>query len=251
VSDDTDLGRLPDGHPSPEKLSAYQANELSPEEDDAIQEHVASCSLCAERLLELHRFLAFIPEDQPREGVADLETEAEWRKLRERIEKETERRNTVSPAVSSGFFRSAQGGYSVAAAFLAVAVALGVWNLSLVRKSREPSAVRTVRTLAAKESLRGSNSAETEPPVLLPAQITLDLPVETPESLYRVELFRDGSRSPERSLEVVPQGSELRILLPEEALLSGHYGLQVHGLRNGQPSAQVWNYELTVGQPRP
>src|SRR6185295_7043360 len=71
-------------HPVAEKLAAYLADELSPQENDAIQEHVASCALCAERLLDLQRFLEYAP-DSSRVGVADLETAAEWRKLRERI----------------------------------------------------------------------------------------------------------------------------------------------------------------------
>ena len=64
-------------HPAPEKLSAYQARELSPEEMGVIREHVAGCGLCAERLADLRRFLDVAPEE--REGVADLETAAEWR----------------------------------------------------------------------------------------------------------------------------------------------------------------------------
>jgi len=226
-------------HPAAETLSAYQANELSPEESGAIREHVAGCDLCAERLLDLQRFLEFVPEDQTREGVADLETAAEWRRLRKRIGREEERRR---------FFASARGGYTVAAALLAVSVGLAVWNLSLVRKSRDPVAVRTVRTLRAKESLRGGIPTENEQPVVLPVQITLDLPIETPDPLYRIDLFREGSRHAARSFEAPPQGSELRVLLPEQSLTPGHYRLRVHGVRSGsgQPSRQVWNYELIV-----
>jgi hypothetical protein len=85
VTDDAEQDRIAGEHPSSEKLSAYQANELSPAEDDAIQEHLVGCSLCVERLLELQQFLEFAPEGEAREGVADLETAAEWRKLRGRI----------------------------------------------------------------------------------------------------------------------------------------------------------------------
>ena len=113
-------------HPAADKLAAYQADKLSPEENDAIQEHVASCDLCAERLLDLQRFLEFVP-DPSRAGVADLETAAEWRKLQRRIEQETEKKR---------FFASARGGYSVAAALLAVCIGLAAWNLNLWRESR-------------------------------------------------------------------------------------------------------------------
>jgi Putative zinc-finger len=98
VTEDTDLDRLfthlsdegrrrpiPDAHPVPEKLSAYLANELSPEEDDALQEHLVGCTLCTDLLLDLQRFLDLPEEDRPREGVADFETAAEWRELRGRM----------------------------------------------------------------------------------------------------------------------------------------------------------------------
>ena len=48
----------PEDHPSPETLTAYQANELSPEEDERIQGHLAACRHCTEMLLELEEFLA-------------------------------------------------------------------------------------------------------------------------------------------------------------------------------------------------
>jgi hypothetical protein len=79
VIDDRPLG----AHPDAEKLSAYHADELSPEEDDAIQEHVAGCRLCAERLLELERYLE--PAERKDEGVEDFATAAEWRRLRGRM----------------------------------------------------------------------------------------------------------------------------------------------------------------------
>jgi len=72
-------------HRTPEELSAYQAGELTPEQNDAIQEHLASCELCTEVLLDLHRFLDLPPEDRPREGVTDLQTEVEWKTLQAKL----------------------------------------------------------------------------------------------------------------------------------------------------------------------
>lgn len=228
-------------HPAPEELSAYLANELSAEENDRIQEHVASCSLCAESLLDLQRFLEFTP-DQSREGIADLETAAEWRKLRRRIEQEEERRR---------FFASARGGYTVAAALLAVSVGLLVWNLNLVRERRQPRPLATIRTLEAKENFRGRTQPFGEEAVLLPAQITLNLPVEEPEPLYRVELYAPARRHPQQFLQLPPQGSELRFSLPEQALSPGRYVLRVQGVRQGRPSGMVWTYEMTIGASTP
>jgi hypothetical protein len=174
-------------------------------------------------------------EDRPRQGVVDLETAAEWRELRERIKREVEKKR---------FFFSARGGYSVAAALLAVSVGLAAWNVTLLRESREPRPVSTLRTLEARESFRGG--AAGEEPVYLPAQITLNLPTDAPEPLYRVELIPQGGGGAEELIEMPPQGSELRFFVPEQALRTGRYTIRVQGLRQGHPSAVVWTYELTV-----
>ncbi len=225
-------------HPSPEKLSAYQAGELPAGEDDAIQEHVTQCEFCAELLLDLQRFLDQPSAEPAQRGIVDFEAAVEVRELRRRIERETERKP---------FFASARGGYSVAAALLAVSIGLVLWNLNLVRESREPKPLSTVRTLEAKESFRGGGVPAVEEPVTLPAQITLNLPVETPEPLYRVELFRRGSLHAAASLELRPQGAELRFVLPERALAPGSYSLRVRGLRGGRPSSTAWTYDLILG----
>lgn len=74
----------PEDHPAPEKLSAYQANELPAEESDRIQEHLVQCAFCTDLLLDLERFLE--PEEEgAREGVADLGAEAGWRKVRAEV----------------------------------------------------------------------------------------------------------------------------------------------------------------------
>jgi Putative zinc-finger len=49
--------RDPEEHPDPETLTAYQANELSEEEDGRIQDHLAVCRHCTELLLDLEEFL--------------------------------------------------------------------------------------------------------------------------------------------------------------------------------------------------
>lgn len=65
--------RDPEEHPSPETLTAYQANELSPEEDERIQDHLVQCRHCTEMLLELEEFL------QPAEAEPASEPEAPHR----------------------------------------------------------------------------------------------------------------------------------------------------------------------------
>lgn len=73
--------RDPEEHPSPEKLSAYQAGELTPEEDERIQDHLAVCGHCTELLLDLEEFLE--PAAAAAEPAADFEAAADWKRLRE------------------------------------------------------------------------------------------------------------------------------------------------------------------------
>jgi hypothetical protein len=241
----------PEDHPSPEKLSAYQANELPPEEADEIQEHLTECRLCTEILLDFQRFLEPEEEDRSQEGVADFGAEAGWRELRGKMEwkRESESRDTPG-AEMSRLKKSLRSFQAVAAVLLAGVIGLSVWNVNLSKKSHEPRSISILRTFEAEESLRGAERLP-EPPLVLPMQIILSLPTETPNQVYRVDLVREGKRQPEHSLEVPVQGTELSLFLPEKSLQPGRYIAHAVGLRKTQPSLSVWTYRLTIGAPSP
>lgn len=225
----------PEDHPAPEKLAAYHAKELPPEEADAIQEHVVQCGLCTELLLDLEGFLK--PEEgSAPEGVTALGTEAGWRKARK----------AMGWPAHRGFFASASGGYSLAAALALAVIGLVAWNLNLSREIRRPQPVQSMRTLEAAGSSRGTAFSGGEGPVHLPAEITLNLPTENPETFYRVDLFPGASHRPVWSLDVPAQGTTLNFLLPEKALPTGRCIIRVSSLsKNG--ASRVWTYELSIG----
>lgn len=253
TDDDKDLDELfaplreearnPGAHPTPEELSAYHAQELSPADDLRVREHVVACQECADLVLDLQALYdAGIAEPS---SVADLEQAAAWRDLRERMGFEPGKTSPLpSRSVSRGFFASALGGYSIAAALLAVAVGLTVWNVSLVRESREPRSIPIVRTFEESGSLRAGGEP-LERPLVLPALIILILPTEIPDQPYRVDFIREGGIHPESSRELSAQGTELKILLPEGMLPAGRYEVRVAG-----PSpSQVWTYKITIAPP--
>jgi hypothetical protein len=64
----------PKEHPDPDRLYAYQANELTPEEDLEIQEHLAVCGHCTELLLDIQCFTA--PPAQEEAGLSEFEQAA-------------------------------------------------------------------------------------------------------------------------------------------------------------------------------
>jgi hypothetical protein len=154
-------GEDPTDHPSPEKLSAYQANELPPEEADEIQEHLTECSLCTELLLDLQRFLEPEEEDRSQEGVADFGAEAGWRELRGKMEWKRESESHDTPgAEMSRLRKSLRRLQAVAAIILVGLVGLSVYALRLrqeVRASETLVSVSLINAIGA----RGEEDAET------------------------------------------------------------------------------------------
>jgi hypothetical protein len=214
-------------HPTPEELSAYQANELPPERKDAIQEHLAGCSLCTGALLDLHRFLDPTQEDRPREGVADLETAAEWRVLRERMKGENgepEEPQTREPGRDDRLVRKLRV-FQTLAAVLGILVVgqllYGVWHNS------RPLQFLPEKTLSITDN-RGPGSLPEEivyPPVALRIPTGVDYPV------YRIEILAEDGR---RLYSAKTSFSEIILPLNRGELAAGVYKIRVLGLKDGR-----------------
>jgi hypothetical protein len=228
--------RDPEEHPSPEALTAYQAGELSADEDERIQSHLGSCKHCTEFLQP--------PVAAPEPVVADFEAAADWHKLRQELRPDIEKRAPARPT-RRRFLASVWVGYSVAAALLVTTVGLGIWNAELLQENRKPQPILTVQTLSAQGSTRGDDLSQGDP-VVLPADIILLLPTETPVSLYRVDILRDESRKLEWSLDLPQSKGELSFRLPSGALPPGIYAVQVAPLSEGRPGPVMWRYRLRI-----
>jgi Putative zinc-finger len=151
--------RDPGEHLSPEALTAYHAHELSPEEDERIQTHLAACQHCTEMLLELEAFLR--PSEVRAETVADFEAEADWRRLRSRL------RGAKSRLT-----------YAMAAVLLMAVVGLSIYALL-----HSPERLHTLEPL---NSFRGRTGAADV--VELPVTLLLKSPAKTPYPEYRADL---------------------------------------------------------------
>jgi len=208
-------------HPTPEELSAYQAGELTPEQSDAIQEHLAGCELCTEVLLDLHRFLDLPEEDRPREGVVDLQTETEWRALKAKLPLTQDRRS------------ARRSTYAALAAILLVAVGFSFYVLS-----RSPE---RYKTLVAQNETRGAGEVETVQP---PVTLLLKVPSKTRYPEYQANLQR-GDGSPVREFSRLKQLSSFEVKVPIENLDIGAYQIKLLGIRNGAPSS-VGTYVFKV-----
>jgi hypothetical protein len=219
----SDEGRAPEpkDHPAPEKLSAYQANELSPEEDDAIQEHLAQCTLCTELLLDLQRFLDPMPEDLPREGVVDFETATEWRELRGRMATaEVPRRGATRGLPRRGLWAPAL------AAVLTLLLSGAVYRIVVLQgQLARPLAVQ-ITTIEAQGSKKGTGGAESTPFRL--GNIAV---FETHSDQLHLQLklsFRDKNGQIQKTINAQEdENGMIAVLLPERFLAPGFYRVEV------------------------
>ncbi|HEX4959629.1 MAG TPA: zf-HC2 domain-containing protein [Thermoanaerobaculia bacterium] len=221
--------RLPDldDHPAPEKLSAYQADELSPEEDAALQEHLAHCALCAGLLLDLQRFLNPPPEDLPREGVVDFESAAEWRDLRVKLQDPRYR----PMAVKRFPLRKIFGARTLAAVltlFLFGFGGMATWIAVLKRKMALPITDLTPTTVLALESTRGPAEKPEPTPLRLGHVVAFETQSSLPSARLRLVFRKDGTIR--RTLEAKEKDEErIEVFLPESFLPPGVYKVEVQG----------------------
>ena len=231
----------PADHPAPEKLSAYQANELSPEEEDAIQEHLAHCTLCTGLLLDLQRFLDPPSEDRPREGVADFETAAEWRELREKL------RVKAPPAVRKRSpLRGISGMQGFAAVLALFLVAMTIQIVMLERELAQPISNLTPTTTIEAQGVKKGTQGVAEPtPFRLGQVVAFD--THSPRSYTQFRLiFRDKEGGVRRIVEASENAEGMiALFLPRRFLTPGIYKVQVLGLE-GTSSDLIKEFDIRI-----
>jgi len=210
--------RDPEEHPSPEALTAYQANELSQEEDERIQSHLAQCRHCTEMLLELEEFLQ--PAAVEAAPAADFEVAADWRRLRSRMHRSRR-----------------QLAYAMAAVLLLAVVGLSIYTLS-------PGPERRFQTLEPLNSTRGP--AEAIEAVELPVTLVLRSPAESSYPEYRAEL-RDDHGVVIRQLSPLRESRpfEVEVPLGRRDLNPGEYRVKLLGVK-GREVEPVGEYVFKV-----
>lgn len=194
----------PEEHPSPEVLTAYQANELSQEEDERIQSHLAQCRHCTEMLLEFEEFLR--PADVEAAPAADFEMAADWRMLRSRMRGRKRRLM-----------------YAMAAVLLLAVVGLSIYTLS-----RGPG--KRFKTLDPLGSTRGP--VEAIDVVELPVTLVLKSSAVSSYPEYRADLLDDHGVVRHFSHLRESRSVEVEIPLGRGDLNPGEYRVNLLGVRN-------------------
>lgn len=216
--------RDPEEHPSPEELSAYQANELTREEDEKIQDHLAVCQHCTELLLDLEEFLA--PPVIAAEP-ADFEAATDWKRLREGmgpVAGKPEPLRTKAPERDYQLVRSLQM-YRALAAVLGLVVA-GL-SLYVVRPPGEPEILPPPKSINF-ETTRSSSAVE---PLKVRLPFSLGFYSAPSYPSYRIEIV-DVEGKLRYSRDTIL--SEGLIPLPQGFLPPGEYKVRFSGLKDGK-----------------
>ncbi len=227
LAEDGRQRRDPEEHPSPEELSAYQANELTPEQDERIQDHLAVCQHCTELLLDLEEFLK--PPAVATEPVVDFEAAADWRQLRDHL---------PQPAKAKPRKRFAQ---PLAASLAGALILLGLSFLQMISSHREE--VTELRSQVAELrqpivnpqtiSLRSIRGEAFELPADRTVRVNLETSAPKEYGEYRVQIM-DSEDKPiwEKALRKDEHG-KLTIIIPENFLKPGSYTFRLVGAHGG------------------
>jgi len=259
-------------HPTIDELIAYRAGELPETERERLQEHLAACKECFEKLRELDAFAA-APSAVGAvsgSGVVDFEVAAFWRQLRPQLELEpgsveepsspepatattsaapaTEPTPTESaavrriPAATPLWRRPA----AIAASFLVTVVGLGA--LLLLQQHRLADQGRTIAELTrprpnpeiydlypdgSERSGAASEIRSFEGPAGATLIITPREPGDYPD--YRVEIVDAGGEEvwSGSGFEKHPVDGTFSLWLPPGAFPPGEYRVRLQGVDEG------------------
>ena len=250
----------PGAHPSPERLTAYHAGELTPAAEEEVQEHIAFCRHCTRLLLDLPAFLeplAGVP------GSVDEEADASWQAIRERLPgppglpARARRRGEAAPARAPAATPFAPRWRRtlprLAAAALVVLVVSPLWFL--VSRLAAPELPPETLRLAAPEAPRGTGAPPPAPPTTVHAAarstvLVVRLARDQPDLRFRVEVRAAGTPGASLVVPVAevlgPRG--LMLVLDRHQLAPGRYQLRV--LDAEHPSAEpLGEFPLEVVEP--
>lgn len=232
----------PGSHPAPEKLAAYHAGELSPEEEGRIQDHLALCRECAALLLDLDGLA-----DPDFGAGADLAgKETVWQSLREEISPRAQVVPLRRPVPSSPRWLQA-----LAASLLIATLGLSLWVVSLRRTVAELSAPQENAPVLDLYSGTARGEGSPAPVLTVPSNIRFFTIILNPAGQrryerYRVEIARAGGEKvwSGQGIEPSPFGS-FSLTLPRRAVGPGDYRVRLFG-RSGGTEEPIEEYAFRV-----
>jgi hypothetical protein len=216
--------RDPEEHPSPEELSAYQANELAPKEDERIQEHLAVCQHCTELLLDLEEFLR--PPVVAAEPVASFEEAADWR------------RDHLPPPPQTASRKPLR--YLFAASLAGALILSGLFSWRATRLQREVTELRSQVAELRQPfvnppviSLRSVRGEAFELPANRPVQLNLETSAPEEYAEYQVQIMDSEDKPVWKSTLHKGEHGKLTMILPKNFLKPGSYTFRLVGVHGG------------------
>jgi Putative zinc-finger len=218
----------PMDHPTPEQWIAYQRGELSPEEEERLQEHLARCRDCFDLA---GAAAAFAQPDEEPNAAQEMETAAVWRLLRPQLDPPQNVRN-----ISDGPRRTSRGfrlPTTVAAVFFVALVGMTVRDFQL----RAPRANVPVSDFIAERGPAGQEVTMPAGPRMLVLHPDEELPT------YRLVIHNAATGRELGPYELrLNQDHALTLDLPE-GLSPGRYRLE---LSDGAGKRVLDTYPLRV-----
>lgn len=250
--------RSGDSHPTAEELVAYRTGDLTPEEDDRIQEHLIQCRECARLLLDLAEFEELSPPPDEL-GPVDARAEASWQRLRSRIREEEE--EAAPPAVLRPrparvpLWRKPAVPWALAAGLALCVVGLGLRSATLQEQVGDLSGPRVDVPLVdlypeSEQTTRSSGEGQEDlvggGPFLI-----LHLPEGSPASgVYEMEIVSASGGEPlfepQRGQE---QDGILTVQIPP-SLPPGSYRVRLYSLAGSQRQPlDQYSFEISPAAP--
>lgn len=234
------------GHPAAEDLTAYHAGELTGDQAEEIQEHLAVCRQCSRLLLDLPAFL----EPMATTASAASPEAAAWQRFRTRLPAPATsrekvvgrwRRITTSPGLA----------YLLAACLALALVGGPMWRLVQERREPRPATLH----LYLPVSPRGIPDLNPVPRLRLGTASRTYLVLHLPEHLPRSgdEEIHAVLRSETGEVQnlhdsLIETGSPVVVLVLEHRrLAAGRYHIQV--ARGQDDGAPLVDYEFQVAAP--
>jgi Putative zinc-finger len=227
-------------HPMPDELVDYHVGDLTANERERIQDHLALCPDCARAVLEMDS----LPEPEtlgPAERLGDRELTAEWERFRERtgpIRLRGGRRWAGGPVLRYGL-----------AAVLALAVAGLTFELGRRVGGPQPAAlkVQTIDLYPAGEVLRGDETGDAPQVGAWADALILRLALENgaAEGEHDAAIVAADGREVWRQsgLRSSPDGV-VSLLVPRRALAAGAYLVRLFAA--GPGTAPEAEYSLVL-----
>jgi hypothetical protein len=227
-------------HPGAATLSAYYAHTLPADQVPRVQEHLVACGQCRAQLLEHSQFMGS-PTEEPEDNVSSFEGVAEWRRLKERMDREPRELYQGRNTHKDRPLRSWGTGNSVAAVLAVAFVGVSLYAGSLLRELKQPVTNMGSETLLASQRSLSTGSKV----VRLPNFLVIEVQATRPFPKYQIDFEDSRGTLVETFNDNIEEDGTIKTFLPRRFLKPGNYRVIVSGVK-GDSREQLGTYNVHI-----